>query len=196
MFNNLKDEYIMSDDSKKPDTTPTDETLSGKVTFNTQADFDAVIQNRLAKEKAKYSDYDETKEQLATLKAKQDERDKAEMSELEKANAERDEIKLQNEELTSQNTKYKEQQEARDIAEQEKIEKASADLTDPQKVIVNNLPLYNRMDAITEFTNNAPGGMSGGGKNSKGTVMTAKEIMNLPADQQMAEYAKIRGLKQ
>ena len=196
MFNNLKDEYIMSDDSKKPDTTPTDETLSGKVTFNTQADFDAVIQNRLAKEKAKYSDYDETKEQLATLKAKQDERDKAEMSELEKANAERDEIKLQNEELTSQNTKYKEQQEARDIAEQEKIEKASESLTDSQKVIINNLPLYNRMDAVNEFTNNAPGGMSGGGKSIKGNVLTPAEIMKLPQEQRMKEYAKIRGQKQ
>lgn len=154
----------MSDETNKTDA-QTAEPKGGEVIFKTQADFDAVIQGRLAKEKAKYADYDQTKETLATLQAEIEERKKAEMSELEKAQAELSEWKAKASEYEKSVKQFKTEQEARDAKETEKVEAAMSELTDTQKGIVNALPLYDRMSAIDEFKQvNKPGGMQGAGK--------------------------------
>lgn len=66
------------------------------LTIEDQAGFDALVKDRIARERAKYADYAETKKALAELQSKQDEADKGiaeAVARAEKAEAELTEMK-------------------------------------------------------------------------------------------------------
>ena len=184
-------------DELKTETTQTDENNSGQVVFNTQADFDAVIQNRLAKEKAKYTDYDETKAQLETLRAKEEERRTEAMSELEKAQAERDSFKTKFEEVSLTAEGLQTKQDERDEAEKIKIETSLEGLDDIQKNLINQLPLYSRMGAIEQFKPTKPNGTGGNGKGARTDgVLSIEEISKIEDPKLQREaYGKYRNSK-
>ena len=70
---------------------------SAEKTF-TQAEMDAIIGERLSRERAKYADYDEVKAKAA----KYDEVEEANKSELQKAVEERDALKAENEKMKAE----------------------------------------------------------------------------------------------
>ncbi|RAU96833.1 scaffolding protein [Paenibacillus sp. YN15] len=74
-----------TDPNPQPDPDPKPEK-----TF-TQAELDALIADRLGRERKKYADYDELKTKLTALEQAEEERKKTQMSEQERLQAERDE---------------------------------------------------------------------------------------------------------
>lgn len=152
----------MAADEQKTETTQTEETKSGKVVFETQEDFDSVIQNRLAKERSKYSDYEQTKAELEKLRQTQKEREEAEMSELQKAQKALEDTQNQVLELEQFRTKWAAHEE--ELGNQ--VEKASADLSEEQKELVSAVPLDKRMALINQLkasAKQAPDGAYNGG---------------------------------
>ena len=136
----------MADELKTETTTPVEE-KGGEVTFKTQADLDALIEGRIARERKKFEDYDSVKSELATLREAENKRKEAELSELDKK-----ETKIQ--ELVGEIEKYKVDHEWRkgwEEREAERVEESMKDLTDKQKEIIRKLPLDERSEAITEF---------------------------------------------
>lgn len=81
----------------EPTSTPTEPTK----TF-TQAEIDAMIQARIARERDKYADYDDLKAKAEAFEAEKRQREEAEMTEAEKARKEADELKAQLESLQQQ----------------------------------------------------------------------------------------------
>jgi len=136
----------MSEETKT-ETTQTEETKSGKVVFESQEDFDAVLTRRLAKEREKYKDYDSLKSDLDKLIQEKKERENEELSEVEK-------LKKQLEEKDNQIADLKIHKDWRDgweRREAEKIDKAMADLSDEDKELVNDLPLEKRMIMVNKL---------------------------------------------
>jgi hypothetical protein len=74
----------------------------------TQAELDAKIADRIARERKKYEGFDETKAELARLKAEEDARKKAALSETERLQAERDEAAKKATEAEERATKAQE----------------------------------------------------------------------------------------
>lgn len=84
--------------------TPTEQTSTPAEptkTF-TQAEIDAMIQARIARERDKYADYDDLKAKAEAFEAEKRQREEAEMTEAEKARKEADELKAQLESLQQQ----------------------------------------------------------------------------------------------
>lgn len=137
----------MADEQKT--VSPTLETTEGKVTFNSQADFDAVIQRRLSKVKEQYADYDETKAKLEQLIQAQTERDNKELTELQKLQKEAEEAKKQTDELKT----YKDKLISYETAQAEKFNTlmVESEFTDAQMARVNKLPLTDREDMIKDL---------------------------------------------
>ena len=134
-------------EEQKPETPQTEETKSGKVVFESQEDFDAVIMRRLSKEREKFSDYEPTKAELEKLRQEKKEREEAELTESEK-------LKKQLQEKDDQIANliiYKDKQEEWERRETEKIEQAMADLSDEDKDLVVSLPLDKRMAMINKL---------------------------------------------
>jgi len=134
----MADEPVITD-------APTDEPKQ-QVVFNSQADFDAVIQNRLAKEKAKYTDYDTTKDELEKLRQEKKERDELELSELDKAKKQAEESKLEIDRLKTFETK--------DIERTKKLEESfdkkldESDLSDEEKDLFTGLPVEKKIPLL------------------------------------------------
>ena len=80
--------------------TPTQGAPAGERTF-TQAEMDAIIGDRLKRERAKYADYEDVKAKAQQFDAAQE----AAKSDLEKAVEERDRLKAQLEQLESERTR-------------------------------------------------------------------------------------------
>jgi len=134
-------------EEQKTETTQTEETKSGKVVFESQEDFNAVITRRLAKEREKFADYEPTKAELEKLRQEKKEREEADLSESEKL---KNQIK-EKEDLIASLTIYKDKQEEWERRETEKIEQAMQDLSDEDKDLVGSLPLDKRMSMISKL---------------------------------------------
>lgn len=183
----------MADEHKTE--TQTEETKDGQVVFNSQADFDAVVKSRLAREAAKYADYDETKAQLEKLANEKKEREEMELSELEKANKTIEELNNAISELSP----YKEKEILRIKSVEEKVAKivSESDLTDSDKELVNNisdpdgkLALINR---LTENKQQPPsGGYNGGASGQKRTTQEMNELRVKDPVKFKEEYPKWR----
>jgi predicted RNase H-like nuclease (RuvC/YqgF family) len=113
----------------------------------TQEEFDKKIEDRLARERSKFSDYETTKTELETLRVKIKEREDAELTELDKIKKAAEDYKAEINELKV----HKEWRTVWELKEAEAIEKDMEDLTDNQKTIVNGLPLESRRLAVQEF---------------------------------------------
>ena len=135
-------------EEQKTETPQTEEIKSGKVVFESQADFDAVISRRLSKEREKFSDYDSLKEELEKVRQAQKEREEKEMTESQKLQLRVDELKSQITDLE----KHKEWRDNWERQETEKIEKAMEDLSDEDKELVNSLPLDKRMIMVNKLS--------------------------------------------
>lgn len=166
----------MADEQKTDDRT--DDDKSGKVVFDSQEDFDAVIKRRLDKERDKYRDYDTVKSELEDLRQKQKEREDAELSELDK-------LKKQNEETTGKLTEYEqklkdyeEAEEKRKAALLEKVEDQMKDLDDGQKTLVDQMPLDGKLDLIAQLKSQKKEAGSWG-KGSSGDELSLEYIQEL-----------------
>jgi len=162
----------MSDETKTEVTEP-----SNQEKMIPQSEVDRIISQRLARDKDKYSDYDDIKSQLETLQAEKKEREEAALSASEKLQKSLDEVNL-----TLSNVK-KERDEAKKFKEdfeaelQVKIDIEKEGLSDSQKSIIEGLPLLKQMDAINEFKNiKLPPGEWGKGGRDKTTASSAKEL--------------------
>lgn len=79
-----------TDPPADPQDPPSDPTVPKKLEM-TQEEFDAKIEERLARERKKYAGFDEMKTKLAELEKAEEDRQKASMTEKERLEAERDE---------------------------------------------------------------------------------------------------------
>lgn len=136
----------MSDETKKPETTAEPD---GK-TF-TQSQLEEIIGERLARERKKYSDYDELKAQLEAKQKEEEERKKAEMTEIERLKAEKEELAKKYEMTEKEKAEYQKKIDAIRAKTEEKVNSQLEGLTESQKKIVTKLPLEDRLDAIAEF---------------------------------------------
>jgi len=181
----------MSDQIVKPDAIGTTPDTPPVVYTKEHIDSAAAAARREAEAKLQ-----EAQTRLSALEAKEAERKQAQMTELEKLQAERDEFRTKFEATTAENEKFKTDQEARDKKETEKITAAVEGLTESQKAIIEALPLYSRMDAVSEFKQIKAPGMSGGGKgNGVPGIMSIEAITELRRTDPilaMKEYEKRR----
>ena len=138
----------MAEEPKVETTTPEVEEEGGQVVFKSQEDLDAVIQRRIAKERAKYHDYDTIRAEVAKLREAEQKRKEAELSEVEKRESKIQELTLEVDSLKP----FKEWRENWEAKETEAIGIEMEPLTDTQKALVNDLPLEKRRSAIKEFT--------------------------------------------
>ncbi len=90
-------------------------------------------------------------ERLDALEAEKKKRELEEMTELEKIQAERDELNKKLEGTSEELEGYKVKVEAHETAVREKVDKETEGLTDNQKEIVSLLPLDKQLDAIAEY---------------------------------------------
>lgn len=130
------------------ETTQTEETKSGQVIFNSQEDFDAVITRRIAKEREKFSDYDDVKSELEKVRQAEKERVEKELTDSEKLKKELEEKESQIADLSV----HKDWHEEWERRETEKIEKAMDEFSDDDKDLVNALPLDRRMIMIEKLS--------------------------------------------
>jgi hypothetical protein len=126
---------------------PTEPEDGGQVVFKSQEDLDAVIQRRIAKERAKYQDYDAIRAEIVKLRDAEQKRKEAELSEVEKREQKIQELTLEVDSLKP----HKEWHETWETKETEAIEEEMKELTDSQKALVTSLPLEKRRAAIREF---------------------------------------------
>ena len=134
----------MADEPTKTTEAPQEPTL-------TQEQVDKIVSDRLARERAKYQDYDTVKSELEKLASEKKQREEAKkleegkyqelLSEKEKLIAEREEKIAA---LSEKATKY----DAWLISEEERIEASMADLDDADKDLVKDAPLTKRMALI------------------------------------------------
>lgn len=143
-------------DEPKTETTETSQVKEGKVVFESQADFDAVVERRLARERQKFADYDETKVKLEKLTQEQKEREERELTEAERLKKQNEEINKKLEEIISERDTYKQFKTDWEDRENAEIEDLSKSLTDKQKDIISKLPLHERRSAISEFAATKP----------------------------------------
>lgn len=138
----------------EPKTVVTEPSIQEEKTFS-QAEVDRLISQRLEREKSKFSDYEDLKNQVATLTTEKKEREEAEMTELEKQ-------KRLNEEYQAEIEKHKVNTEWRtnwEAQEEESINALMTELDDDTKDIINALPLEKRRAAVAKFnasSNNPP----------------------------------------
>ena len=121
-----------------------------------QSEVDRIVSQRLAREKERFSDYEELKKKAETLEAKIKEREEAELTELQKLQKERDDLKAQFETTTEELGKYKSTVEEIEEQTRAKVAEASEGLTDAQKTIIESLPLNKQLDAISQFKSVKP----------------------------------------
>lgn len=165
-------------EEQKTETTQTEETKPGKVVFNSQEDFDAVISRRLSKEREKYSDYDDIKSELEKVRQEKKEREEKEMTESEK-------LKKQLEEKDSQIADlsvYKDWRDEWERRETAKIDEAMKEFSDEDKDLINELPLDKRMVMVDKLrSKSASKTPPDTGKNfiDGKPVPTAEELMKI-----------------
>jgi DNA repair exonuclease SbcCD ATPase subunit len=164
-------------DEPKPVAEPTEPKDSGKIVFDTQEDFDAVIQRRVAKVQSKYQDYDTIQAELVKLREAEQKRKEAELTELDKYKKQIEAKDARIAELEP----HLEWRKSWEEKEAERAESAMDGLTDKQKDIVRKLPLEERMDAINEFkpVNTANVNTSKGGRSVDPTVPSHDELMEI-----------------
>lgn len=179
----------MSDETQT-ETTQTSETKEGAVVFQSQADFDAVIQRRLAKEKEKFADYDNLKGTVEKLQQEKEEREQAEMSELDKARAALEDAKGQVEQLGEYKTKV----EQFETSLREQNLKAMEGWPEEDQELVLKLPLVDQPAAIKRLSNESAAAESAGSRGRVTGSKTVKEIYEMPPgparDAAYAEYRK------
>jgi hypothetical protein len=160
----------------EPKTTETPE--GGKVVFDSQADLDAIIERRLAREKAKYADYDQTKETLDKLLQEKKQRDEKDLSEQEKLKSELEGLKAEKEELKAYKVKIEEIEKKTMESVAKKIEELK--LSEDDINIIKSLPLDMQLSAITRITgeDKPKTGIWGKGKNPT-EELTAREVYAL-----------------
>jgi len=158
-------------DEQKPETTASAgaDTAEAKLT---QADVDRIVAQRLERERAKYSDYDELRKKAETLEAENKKRAEAEMSELQKLQAALSEKDKTLAEL-QQDREWRQKWEER---ESEAILSEMESLTAGQQSIINALPLDQRRAAIREFQSSVPRGPHSGKGGKIDGVPTLEEL--------------------
>lgn len=134
----------MSDETKTENSQ--EETKTAEVTF-TQEDVDKIVQDRLAREKSRYKDYDEIKRQLGTLLSEKKEREEAELSESQRLARDIEKLKAEKKELEA----HKLWRESWEAQETEKINNAMEGFEDEDKELVNSLPLDKRISMINKL---------------------------------------------
>lgn len=138
----------MADEHKTEQTGNTGQqtdTANGQVF--TQDEVNRIVSERLARERAKFVDYDEVKKTAETLAAEKKQREEKELVE---QNKWKELVEQREKELEALKPKA-ERYDAWQTAEAQRIEKELEGLSDTQKTIVNALPLEQRMAAISEF---------------------------------------------
>jgi len=153
----------------------TEPTKSGKVVFESQEDFNAVIEQRLARDRKKFSDYEELKKKAETLEAELDKRKTAELTDLEKIKTELAKTNSELENLKGKASKYDE------ILAQvtKEVETESQGLSEEQLKVVNYiLDPHAKLSAIKQFKSLKPApAIKKGGKD--GEEFTAEEIQEM-----------------
>lgn len=142
-----------------------------------QAEIDRIIEQRLARERAKYVDYDKIKSKAEELEQKLREKEEAEMSELEKARKRAEELEAEKASLLT----YKEKLEKINQRLEEKVNEALTEIDESDRELVLQLPLESRMDLINRLkakAANASGIYPGKGAAPEGT-MTVDQIMEI-----------------
>jgi len=140
-------------DEPKTETTVTAE--AGKVVFDTQEQFNDVIEARLARERKKYADYEDLRKKADTLEAEIAKRKEAELTEVEKIKKERDELQLELETIKP----YQEKWEGYEKQMDEKIEKEAEGIDETQRTILDSISDRQRkMDYLSQVKGpkNAP----------------------------------------
>jgi len=113
----------------------------------TQEEVDRIVAQRLAREREKYSDYDDLRKKAETLEAEAKQRAEAEMTEVEKLKSQLSAKEKEVSELTV-DREWRQTWEQREV---EALNEEMNNLTDGQRNIVNALPLDQRRAAIREF---------------------------------------------
>lgn len=114
----------------------------------TQEEVDRIVVERLAREKAKYADYEEIKRKAETLEAENKAAREKEMSDLQKAQAKLKEY----EEQVNGLKPFKERWDKYELETAAQIEIDSKDLSDEQKAIVAAIPdMLIKQKTIREF---------------------------------------------
>ena len=170
----------MSDETKTEVATPAAEETGGKVVFDSQEDFNAVIERRIAKERKKYEDYESVQAELQKLREAEEKRKQAELSQVEKIQKELEEKSKTLAELE----KDREWRLAWEEKEAARIEVAMDGLTDQQKEIVTELPLERRMDAVNQFkpaNNPANVNINKGGRSGDPAIPSSDELAEIKA---------------
>ena len=163
-----------------------------------QAEVDRIMSQRLAREKEKFSDYEDIKKKAETLEAEKKQREEAELTEneklkkdLEEAQRKADEIALEKEQLSKFKTDWEER-------ETEKVNKAMEDLSEDVKEEINSLPLEKRMFFINQLKGTKPSNGEWGKKPREGDEITIDSIMAKKArgDQSWrADFEKYKKMK-
>lgn len=167
----------MADELKTDKLTP-GEKEGGKVVFESQADFDAVIERRLARDREKYADYDKTKEELETLRQEKKKLEEKELTTTERLKKDLEEVNKKLSDTISDRDTYKKFHDDYEANETKAVDELSKDLTEKQKDLISKLPLSERRAAISEFTNAkpAPGNWGKGTKQNEDGLPTNEEL--------------------
>ena len=146
----------------------------------TQSQLDAIIKDRLDRDRKNYADYDTVKSELETLRAKEQEREEKELTQTEKLQKQLEDINKTLKNTMAERDQYKEFKTDFEKNEQIKVDIAMEDLTDSQKAVVQKLPLIDQMAAINEFKSIKPSSGEWGknvGKDKK--ISSADELMKV-----------------
>ena len=163
-------------DEPKPDTPkPLEPKDSGKVVFDSQEDFDAVIERRLAKERKKYEDYDTLQSELVKLREEERKRKEAELGEIDKLKAQ---IKEKEEAITELNP-FKEKWTAHEDELTLKVDKAIESFSDEDKELILALPLDKRMAMVEKLRPQDKGNVNINKGLKIPGIMTTQDLMNL-----------------
>ena len=164
-------------EEQNTETTQTEEIKSGKVVFNSQEDFDAVISRRIAKEREKFKDYEDLKSELDKVRQEKKEREEKELTESEKLKQQLEEKESKIAELTL----HKDWHDNWERQETEKIEKAMEGLAEEDIELVNSVPLEKRMKMIEKLKvpDSRPGPQTGKIYIDNKPVPTPEEAMKI-----------------
>lgn len=155
-----------------------------------QEEVNQIVAQRLQRESAKYSDYDQIKANYEKLQAADKERQEAEMDEVEKLKAQ----SAEKDALIKDLQAHKEWRENWTKSETEAIEKEMEGLSDEQKTLVRDLTLDKRRALIGQFKASAaqPKGASFG-KNGGGIDFDKPASSRKELDEKFAEFYKAQG---
>ena len=184
----------MADEHSTDTTVNATEHQGGKIVFDSQEDFDAVIERRLARVKKDYSDYNDLKAKVEELEKIKKEKEEADLSELQKTQKELDQLKLDLEATKIIAGRW-------ELHEKKLLDRIEEESKDLQEEDLNILNAITDPDAKLTYINKikssekpAPGVLKGRGHAGEITLEDVMEKRNKGDQSWVDDYKKIRKL--